>query len=135
RGEPDERKAHCLGAGPDAVAQRELVPQADVLDQHNVAGLEVARGELVQVLLQLDEMIPDVETPVQRLDLGEALAQCLRLAVADDDDLAASQRMHLRSRDYRRCAGGRISQQRQVYRFDGEAGIAEMVQPDVERGI
>ena len=90
RGEPHQRKAHRLRPRPHAIAQRELVPQPDVLDQQDVAGFEIARREFVQVLRQLDEMVLDLEQPVQRLDPGKPLAQRFRLAIADDDELAAA---------------------------------------------
>ena len=44
RGKPDAGKADRLDMRRDAVAQREIVPIADILNQQDVAGFEIAAG-------------------------------------------------------------------------------------------
>src|SRR5439155_16716888 len=86
------------------------------------------RGEFVQVLRQLDEMVFDVEPPVERLDVREALAQRLALAIADHHDAAASGGTQAwRGRRRRRVETDEIDG------VDGERGVAAMLQANLER--
>ena len=138
RGEAHQRKAHRIGPGTHTIAQREFVPQPDILDQHDVAGFEIARREFVQVFRQLDEMVLHIEQPVQRLDAGKALAQRFRLAIADDDELAAPGTRDAATGGApprtRSSAIGSSSLIRST-EFDLQRRRAEMVQPDVERRV
>ena len=83
-------------------------------------------------------MVLHIEQPVQRLDAGKALAQRFRLAIADNDELAAPGTM--RCCDWRGAASDAVSASGsssliRSTEFDLQRRHAQMVQPDVERRV
>src|SRR5207244_1301322 len=75
RGKAREREFDDLRAGTHMLPQRRIVPQVNVLDQQDIAGLEIADREFLQISGQWNEMVFGLEFLVERCRVVERLRQ------------------------------------------------------------